>query len=170
MREDDRLRLVHQQRADLEQEQWQGPRHHRTQGSKTHGRASEPEPRHRHPRRVPEAEAQADRLSALTGDLLDLSRLDAGVPLRSEMLEAGELARSVVAELSVRARELRRDIALDAPRPQWAVGDPGSADFFFCGGDTASELPYCSYHSRVAYQPATDRRRDKRPPPFRNGS
>ncbi len=46
---------------------------------------------------------------------------------------------------------------------RWPVGDPGAADFFFCGGETASELPYCSYHSRVAYQPANDRRRDRRP-------
>jgi GcrA cell cycle regulator len=42
---------------------------------------------------------------------------------------------------------------------RWPVGDPGSADFFFCGGEAANELPYCSYHSRVAYQPLTDRRR-----------
>src|ERR1700757_1570452 len=46
---------------------------------------------------------------------------------------------------------------------RWPVGDPGSREFFFCGGDTVNELPYCSYHSRVAYQPATERRRDKRP-------
>src|SRR3954469_12800680 len=46
---------------------------------------------------------------------------------------------------------------------RWPVGDPGSADFFFCGGEAANELPYCSYPSRVAYQPLTDRRRDKRP-------
>ncbi len=46
---------------------------------------------------------------------------------------------------------------------RWPVGDPGAADFFFCGGETAIELPYCSYHSRVAYQPAHDRRRDRRP-------
>jgi GcrA cell cycle regulator len=46
---------------------------------------------------------------------------------------------------------------------RWPVGDPGAADFFFCGGKTANELPYCSYHSRVAYQPANDRRRDRRP-------
>jgi GcrA cell cycle regulator len=45
----------------------------------------------------------------------------------------------------------------------WPVGDPGSAEFFFCGGDTVNELPYCSYHARVAYQPANERRRDKRP-------
>src|SRR5580700_2309548 len=30
-------------------------------------------------------------------------------------------------------------------------------------GNTVTALPYCAYHSRVAYQPATDRRRDKRP-------
>src|SRR5512142_1054383 len=45
---------------------------------------------------------------------------------------------------------------------RWPVGDPGSADFFFCGGDTANELPYCAYHCRVAYQPAHDRRRARR--------
>jgi GcrA cell cycle regulator len=46
---------------------------------------------------------------------------------------------------------------------RWPIGDPGSAEFFFCGGNTASGLPYCAYHSRVAYQPAVDRRRDRRP-------
>jgi GcrA cell cycle regulator len=45
---------------------------------------------------------------------------------------------------------------------RWPVGDPGSGDFFFCGGNTVSGLPYCAYHSRVAYQPAADRRRERR--------
>ncbi len=46
---------------------------------------------------------------------------------------------------------------------RWPIGDPGSAEFFFCGGNTQPGLPYCGYHSRVAYQPVADRRRDKRP-------
>jgi GcrA cell cycle regulator len=46
---------------------------------------------------------------------------------------------------------------------RWPIGDPGTADFFFCGGQSISSLPYCAYHSRVAYQPASDRRRDRRP-------
>ena len=46
---------------------------------------------------------------------------------------------------------------------RWPIGDPGGADFFFCGGQTVTGLPYCGYHSRVAYQPAADRRRDRRP-------
>jgi GcrA cell cycle regulator len=45
---------------------------------------------------------------------------------------------------------------------RWPIGDPGSADFFFCGGQTISGLPYCTYHSRVAYQPAGERRRERR--------
>jgi GcrA cell cycle regulator len=47
---------------------------------------------------------------------------------------------------------------------RWPIGDPGSGDFFFCGGNPIGGLPYCAYHSRVAYQAASDRRRDRRPP------
>ncbi len=46
---------------------------------------------------------------------------------------------------------------------RWPIGDPGSPDFFFCGGNTLESLPYCAYHSRIAYQPVNDRRRDRRP-------
>ena len=45
----------------------------------------------------------------------------------------------------------------------WPCGDPGSPEFFFCGGKTVNSLPYCAYHARVAYQPIHDRRRDRRP-------
>lgn len=47
----------------------------------------------------------------------------------------------------------------------WPVGDPGSSDFFFCGGKSLTALPYCAHHSRIAYQPASDRRRASRPTP-----
>jgi GcrA cell cycle regulator len=45
---------------------------------------------------------------------------------------------------------------------RWPIGDPGNADFFFCGGPAITSLPYCAHHSRVAYQPANVRR-DRRP-------
>ena len=45
---------------------------------------------------------------------------------------------------------------------RWPIGDPGSPDFFFCGGRAVTGLPYCSHHSRVAYQPP-NLRRDRRP-------
>jgi GcrA cell cycle regulator len=45
---------------------------------------------------------------------------------------------------------------------RWPIGDPSTPDFFFCGGKTIEGLPYCGYHSRIAYQPAADRRRTRR--------
>jgi signal transduction histidine kinase len=65
------------------------------------------------------------RLSALAGELLDLSRLDAAVQLRSEPIELGELARAVVAEFGLRARERDVDIeVIPPPAACWGRGDP----------------------------------------------
>jgi GcrA cell cycle regulator len=54
-------------------------------------------------------------------------------------------------------------LELSEDKCRWPIGDPGSADFFFCGGKPIDGVPYCGYHSRVAYQPVVDRRRDRRP-------
>ena len=45
---------------------------------------------------------------------------------------------------------------------RWPIGDPGSADFYFCGGKTVASHPYCAHHCRMAYQPVQDRRRARR--------
>jgi signal transduction histidine kinase len=66
--------------------------------------------------------AQARRLGGLSGGLLDLSRLDADVPLRSEPVELGELTRAVVSEF--RARSDGRAVSFVPPQPCWALGDP----------------------------------------------
>jgi signal transduction histidine kinase len=71
------------------------------------------------------ARRELRRLSALAGELLDLSRLDAAVQLRSEPVELGELARAVAAEFDLRARE--RDVDLQVLPPAdgcWGRGDP----------------------------------------------
>jgi signal transduction histidine kinase len=75
---------------------------------------------------VGRARTQAERLSRLASDLLDLSRLDAEVPLRSEPVELDEVGRAVVAEFELRsdARGVRVDFASDADHAR-AVGDPG---------------------------------------------
>lgn len=44
-------------------------------------------------------------------------------------------------------------------RCRWPIGDPGDPDFFFCGGQAAEGLPYCAYHSRIAYRPWIEPRR-----------
>jgi GcrA cell cycle regulator len=37
-------------------------------------------------------------------------------------------------------------LQLKSGRCRWPVGDPRASDFFFCGGATAEEGPYCSHH------------------------
>lgn len=44
----------------------------------------------------------------------------------------------------------------------WPIGDPQKEDFCFCGHDHRAGSPYCDYHSRIAYEPISDRRRDHR--------
>jgi signal transduction histidine kinase len=73
------------------------------------------------------ARAQSRRLGRLASDLLDLSRIDAQVQLRSEPVELGELSRAVLAEFELGTSERGVSTTLhDAPRSVWALGDPGS--------------------------------------------
>ena len=58
------------------------------------------------------ARAQSRRLARLAADLLDLSRLDAEVELRSEPVELGELSRAVIAEFDVWRRVRAADGAV----------------------------------------------------------
>lgn len=45
---------------------------------------------------------------------------------------------------------------------RWPMGDPSNAEFRFCGARTgAVGSPYCLAHSRLAFQPAPERRRDR---------
>jgi signal transduction histidine kinase len=74
---------------------------------------------------VTNARRELRRLSTLAGELLDLSRLDAAVQLRSEPVELGELARAVAAEFDLRARELDVELRMLPPADGcWGRGDP----------------------------------------------
>jgi signal transduction histidine kinase len=76
---------------------------------------------------VERAHAQSRRLGRLASDLLDLSRIDAQVDLRSEPVELGELSRAVLAEFEVGTeRSEIRSILDDLGGAVWALGDPGS--------------------------------------------
>jgi signal transduction histidine kinase len=74
---------------------------------------------------VVRARRQSERLAALARDLLDLSRLDAEVPLRHEPVDMVELARAVVAEFAQRAAQRRIALALAPSRgSHLALADP----------------------------------------------
>jgi GcrA cell cycle regulator len=53
-------------------------------------------------------------------------------------------------------------LELGESKCRWPIGNPDAPDFFFCGGKTIAGLPYCGYHSRIAYRRTRDRRRDPR--------
>lgn len=53
-------------------------------------------------------------------------------------------------------------LALNDSTCKWPIGDPGRPDFAFCGRRSDSGIPYCAHHARIAYQPSSDRRRDRR--------
>ncbi|MGA2927875.1 MAG: HAMP domain-containing sensor histidine kinase [Solirubrobacteraceae bacterium] len=72
------------------------------------------------------ARAQSKRLGRLAADLLDLSRIDAQVQLRSEPVELGELSRAVLAEFELGTGEREIAISLDGAGSVWALADPGS--------------------------------------------
>jgi signal transduction histidine kinase len=73
------------------------------------------------------ARVQSRRLGRLAGDLLDLSRIDARVELRSEPVELGELSRAVLAEFELGTAERGIETMLDdSAGSVWALGDPGS--------------------------------------------
>jgi signal transduction histidine kinase len=76
---------------------------------------------------VSNARRELRRLSALASELLDLSRLDAEVQLRSEPVELGELVRAVGAEFALRAAEGEVPIeVVPPPEPCWAKADPAA--------------------------------------------
>jgi signal transduction histidine kinase len=72
------------------------------------------------------ARAQSRRLGRLAADLLDLSRLDAQLELRSEPIELSELSRAVMAEFELGTTERGLVTSLeDRDGSVWALGDPG---------------------------------------------
>lgn len=42
-----------------------------------------------------------------------------------------------------------------SPSCLWPIGDPGNADFHFCGSKTVPGRPYCAEHCARAYVPRT---------------
>lgn len=58
------------------------------------------------------------------------------------------------------SRRLRL-VQLNERTCKWPNGDPLSEDFSFCGNEAGDSGPYCTYHARIAFQPASDRRRSR---------
>lgn len=73
-----------------------------------------------------------------------------------------EVVPLVIETLEVPPEERKTILELTEYTCKWPVGDPSTEDFYFCGRKSSIGLPYCEHHSRVAYQPLNDRRRERR--------
>ena len=74
----------------------------------------------------------------------------------------GSSARSAVEDL-VEPESLKLSLVeLTETTCKWPHGDPTEAGFHFCGCKVKEGSPYCEYHSKLAFQPITDRRREKK--------
>jgi hypothetical protein len=90
----------------------------------------------------PRTEAQI-----LIGEKYNLGQRQIQRICSNERREQQELYR----EWEAQGAKMRRTILeLTEQTCRWPVGDPDSAEFFFCGGNTIAGMPYCAYHSRVA--------------------
>jgi GcrA cell cycle regulator len=92
-----------------------------------------------------------------------IARTSGATALKQEMIA------DAVAEIDLRPIEdvvvpIFRKLALTELTEKtckWPVGDPLQEDFFFCGTDCDDTGPYCNYHSKLAFQPAAERRRNR---------
>ena len=71
-------------------------------------------------------------------------------------LVSGEDEMGLAVSERVTIMELRESMC------RWPMGDPTKAEFRFCGAGAIGGLPYCDHHARVAYQPVTDRKRERK--------
>ena len=94
-------------------------------------------------------------------------------PTRTVTATIGATALAAEFETEVVARQVLRpaeDVVIPISRKlklteltertcKWPNGDPLSEDFNFCGNEAGESGPYCGYHSKLAYQPVSERRR-----------
>ena len=76
--------------------------------------------------------------------------------------EAPEAMPAPIQELVIPVSERASILTLTEHMCRWPIGDPGDPDFHFCGRASDVGVPYCEYHSQIAYQPVRSRRSDRK--------
>jgi GcrA cell cycle regulator len=57
-------------------------------------------------------------------------------------------------DAGIPSAQRRSFLELNCRTCRWPVGDPASADSFFCGAEPLQDKPYCAAHCARAYRPA----------------
>ena len=89
--------------------------------------------------------------------------IPAGQPLppQPSLNEISPEALAKVNEIEKQAKKLTL-MELTEKTCKWPVGDPATADFWFCGLAVQQGKPYCEAHVGVAFQPMSSRRDRRR--------
>jgi hypothetical protein len=66
-------------------------------------------------------------------------------------------ANDVVRQGHAVAKKYKTVATLEHNDCRWPIGDPGKADFHFCGAAKLSGHPYCKLHWRLAFHSARPR-------------
>ncbi|MDP1732557.1 MAG: GcrA family cell cycle regulator [Devosia sp.] len=77
----------------------------------------------------------------------------------SEDLETEAYVAPQVAELFIPVERRLTLLQLNEQTCKWPIGDPLSAEFYFCGQHSGEGRPYCEFHSRRAYHQVDKKRR-----------
>lgn len=96
------------------------------------------------------------------------------VPARPSNLTIGANALQAQFDVQPLARQMPRPVEnvvpisrhlqlvqLNEHTCKWPNGDPLAEDFHFCGNESMESGPYCRFHARIAFQPASERRRSR---------
>jgi GcrA cell cycle regulator len=88
-----------------------------------------------------------------------IMRGNTALAIRPQPMEAPQPIEEIVIPIS----EMVTILELKEAMCRWPVGDPTTAEFRFCGAKKSATgtSPYCPYHSRIAYQPVQERRRER---------
>jgi len=88
---------------------------------------------------------------------------------RSSTRSAGNTALKMDVRPEARAKPIENLVAPESKKLtlldltestcKWPTGDPTRPGFSFCGHKTQEDKPYCEFHSKLAFQPPSERRR-----------
>lgn len=62
-----------------------------------------------------------------------------------------------VIELEIPQEQRKSLLELSNAVCRYPIGEPGSGDFFFCGGPTNDKPPYCAFHTKRCFTQPTNR-------------
>jgi GcrA cell cycle regulator len=117
-------------------------------------------PRSNGPRRLP---SSSGRSSSAIGGMMKsrspMASIHGATALKMDQEFETEVYVAPVQELEIPESQRLTLLQLNEQTCKWPIGDPLTADFFFCGGHAEENKPYCEFHSRRAYHQIEKKKR-----------